>query len=275
VAQRDLDHDMNGAAMQWFGKAIGGVLGLVVAGPIGSVVGVLVGHQFDQGIAQRLRGRAGSLQQISQLFFEVAFEVMGNVAKVDGRVSEDEIRVARGIMHGMRLSPDQMREAIDRFTHGKSAGYPLERRLGALAGHVGGRNELARAFVQIQLQAAVGAGEIDIAKRQLLWRIANALHVNRAEVAQLEAAVRAYQQRGARAAAAATNLDDAYRVLGVAPGASDEDVKKAYRRLMNQHHPDKLVSRGLPESMVGVAEQKTREVRAAYETIKERRAAPR
>lgn len=262
---------MNGAAMQWFGKAVGGVLGLVVAGPIGSVLGVLVGHQFDQGVAQRLN-KHGSLQEISQLFFECAFEVMGHVAKIDGRVSEAEIRVARGIMHGMRLSPAQMHEAIEHFTRGKSAVYPLEQRLRDLAAHVGGRTELARAFVQIQLQAAVGAGQIDAAKRQLLWRVANALQVDRAAVAQLEAAVRAYQQRGAHEAAAATSLEDAYRVLGVEPAASDDEVKKAYRRLMNQHHPDKLVARGLPESMAGVAEQRTREIRAAYERIRGRRA---
>ena len=266
---------MNGAAMQWFGKAIGGVLGLVVGGPIGSVLGVLVGHQFDQGVAHRLRAGTGTLQEISQLFFEVTFEVMGRLAKVDGRVSEDEIRVARGIMHGMRLSPPQVHEAIEHFTRGKSADYPLERRLEALAAHVGGRGDLARGFVQIQLQAAIGVGQIDSAKRQLLWRIASALQIDRAEVAQLEAAVRAYQQRGARAPEASTSLEDAYRVLGVAATASDDEVKKAYRRLMNQHHPDKLVARGLPESMAGVAEQKTREVLAAYETIRERRSARR
>jgi DnaJ like chaperone protein len=173
----------------------------------------------------------------------------------------------------MRLSPAQVHEAIACFTHGKTAGYPLERRLRELGLHVNGRGELARAFVQIQLQAAVGAGPIDPAKRQLLWRVASALDVDRAEVAQLEAVVRAYQERGARAAQATTTLEDAYRVLGVAPTATDDEVKKAYRRLMNQHHPDKLVARGLPESMASVAEQKTREIRAAYETIRERRGA--
>jgi DnaJ like chaperone protein len=259
---------MSGAAMQWFGKAIGGVLGLFVGGPIGSLVGVFVGHQFDQGVARRLGSRTGSLQEISQLFFEVAFEVMGHVAKVDGRVSESEVRVARGIMHGMRLSPEQVREAIAHFTHGKNLHYPLEERLGDLSAHFGGRAELARAFVQIQLQAAVGAGLIDSGKRQLLWRVASALGVDRAEVAQIEAAVRAYQQRGAHHSTAATSLEDAYRALGIAASATNDDVKKAYRRLMNLHHPDKLVARGLPESMAGVAEQKTREIRAAYEKIR-------
>ena len=67
------------------------------------------------------------------------------------------------------------------------------------------------------------------------------------------------------------SLAEAYRVLGVGAAASDDEVKTAYRRLMSQHHPDKLVARGLPESMKSVAEQKTHEVRAAYETIKAQR----
>ncbi len=60
-------------------------------------------------------------------------------------------------------------------------------------------------------------------------------------------------------------------MLGITPQASNDEVKTAYRRLMSQHHPDKLVSRGLPQSMIGVAEQKTHEVRTAYERIKTQR----
>jgi DnaJ like chaperone protein len=254
--------------MQWFGKAVGGIIGLVAAGPIGSVLGVLLGHGLDESGA-RLRRRTSS-QQISQLFFEVAFEVMGQVAKVDGRVSEDEVRVARGIMHGMRLSPDQVRSAIDHFTVGKSLDYPLAARLSQLERQVGDRVELSRAFVQIQLQSAVGAGPIGPEKRQLLWHIASALGVSRAELAQLESLVRAHEQRSARRSDAEA-LDQAYRVLGVTVEASNEEIKRAYRRLMNQHHPDKLVARGLPASMASVAEQKTHEVRAAYERVRAKR----
>jgi DnaJ like chaperone protein len=249
--------------MQWFGKGIGGLIGAFIGGPVGSLVGVLVGHQWDQGIATLRRG-SRSAREISQLFFEVTFEVMGQIAKVDGRVSEDEVRVARRIMHGMQLTDEQTRSAIERFTHGKSAGYALAERLRALTEQVGDRADLARAFMQIQLQAAIGAGAVAADKRQLLWRVASELGVNRAEFAQLEALVRGFERRGKPAA----NVDDAYRVLGVSPQAKDGEVKTAYRRLMNQHHPDKLVARGLPPSMVSVAEQKTHEVRAAYERIK-------
>lgn len=255
--------------MQWFGKGIGGLIGALVAGPFGSVVGALLGHQWDEKAAG-LRGARGSVRAISQLFFEVTFEVMGQIAKIDGRVSEGEVRVARRIMDGMQLTPDQVRNAIELFTRGKSADYPLADRIAALARQIGDRGGVARAFVQIQLQAVVGAGTVPAEKRQLLWRVANALGVSRAELAQIEALVRGFAQHGSQAVAV-PSIEDDYRVLGVTAQSTNDEIKTAYRRLMNQHHPDKLVARGLPESMIGVAEQKTHEVRAAYERVKAKR----
>lgn len=251
--------------MQWYGKAIGGILGFVAAGPLGSLLGIAIGHRYDLDMLGRVR--ASTPQQVSRLFFDVVFEAMGAIAKVDGRVSEDEIRVARRIMDALRLTPPQVREAIEHFTHGKAADYPLDARLAALNRELHGRSELARAFVQIQLQATIGAGPIAPEKRQLLWRVARGLQLDRAELAQLEALVRAFEQRRANEPGRA-NIGDAYRVLGVAADASDREVKAAYRRLMNRHHPDKLVARGLPESMAAMAEQKTQEIRAAYEVVK-------
>ena len=250
--------------MQWFGKGIGGLIGSLVAGPFGTLIGMLVGHQWDEN-----KG-GGSAREISRLFFETTFEVMGQVAKVDGRVSEDEIRIARLIMRSMRLTDAQVQIAIEHFTSGKRAGYALDSRLSALAAQIGGRAALARAFVQIQLQAAVGAGNMGRDKRAMLGRIASALGVSHAELAELEALVRGGAQ-GSGQHSPAQSLEAAYRVLGVNAQSSDDEVKTAYRRLMNQHHPDKLVARGLPKSMIGVAEQKTHEVRTAYERIKTQR----
>jgi DnaJ like chaperone protein len=254
--------------MQWYGKAIGAALGLIVAGPVGSILGAILGHQFDQGYGSQLAGPSGLTQS---LFFEITFEVMGHLAKVDGRVTEEEIRIARRIMHAMRLSPEQVRLAIDHFTTGKAPQYPLNARLAELERRIGQRHDLSRAFVEIQLQAAIGGGEIDNAKRQLLWEVARTFGIGRVELAQIEALIRAQSQQTAPGHDGAPTLDAAYRILGLESAASDKEVKTAYRRLMNQHHPDKLVSRGLPESMVTLAEQKTREIRAAYERIKAER----
>lgn len=257
--------------MQWFGKMLGAALGYAVAGPLGSLFGVLVGHQFDQARGGHYAGFGRPSQQTQKVFFEVCFEVMGHLAKADGRVSEEEIRVARRIMHGMRLTPEQVQAAIARFTAGKAARYPLAERLDELNRHIGRRRDLARAFVEIQLQAAIGGGEIANSKRQRLWQVAQAIGVGRVELAQIEALIRAHLGRTAPAAGDGMALSGAYRVLGVEADASDNEVKTAYRRLMNQHHPDKLVSKGLPESMVALAEEKTREIRAAYERVKAER----
>jgi DnaJ like chaperone protein len=253
--------------MQWFGKAIGGLIG-ALAGPWGAAVGMVLGHQVD--MQAEARKRSPSARAISQLFFEVAFEVMGRVAKSDGRVSEDEIRVARQIMHGMKLTPELTDAAIDAFTRGKAQDYELDDRVRALAAQIGSHIDLARAFVQLQLQAAVGAGAVDQGKRELIAQVAKTLGVSRTEVAQIEALVRGFGRQSA-APASTRSHPGAYAVLGIAPSASDDEVKTAYRRLMSQHHPDTLVARGLPESMKSVAEQKTQEVRAAYEAIKTQR----
>src|SRR4029079_7248841 len=139
-----------------------------------------------------------------------------------------------------------------------------------LAEQIADRKDLALAFMQIQIQAAVGADPIGPEGRGLLWRVASARKGRRAEVAQSEQLVRTHG--GGRAQRPevddAAALDEAYRALGVSPSASNDEVKLGYRRLMNQHHPDKLVARGLPKSMIGVAEQKTQEILAAYERIK-------
>lgn len=255
---------MHNRAMQWMGKLFGAALGFVALGPAGSVLGALVGHHLDAGFGSSSAARA------RRLFFEVTFEAMGRVAKLDGRVSEDEIRAARRIMDGMALAPEQVRAAIDRFTAGKRAAFPLVRRLGELARACGGRRELARTFVQIQLEAALGGGEYTAEKRRFVARMARELGLGEHDVAELETIVRSRSSADAAGASGPT-LEDAYRALAVEPSASDEEVKRAYRRLMSRHHPDKLVSRGLPESMIEVAEQKTHEVRTAYERIRDHR----
>jgi len=253
--------------MQWFGKVIGAALGMAVAGPWGGFLGALLGHQFDHGLGGTL-ARAGPGSR--DAFFATTFEVMGHVAKVDGRVSEEEVQIARRIMHAMRLGPEQVRQAIDHFTAGKAPDYPLRQRLGDLASRIGQRHDLARSFVEIQVQAAVGAGEIAQSKRETLWLIAQSFGLDRVELAQIESMLRA-GAHGRPAAERRLDLGEAYRTLGVQADASDFDVKTAYRRMMNLHHPDKLVAKGLPESMTAVAEERTQQIRAAYDRIRTER----
>lgn len=253
--------------MSWAGKVVGAALGAVAGGPIGAMVGAVLGHQFDRGFATAGGRPSAAVQEV---FFTTTFAVMGHVAKADGRVTEDEIRSARAIMHHMRLEPGQVQEAIRLFTEGKQPDFPLDETVDRFKRVSGRRRDLHRAFVEIQVQAALFAGSINGPTRDVLWRVAQALGVTRVELAQIEALIRLQRSRAGRRTATGTRtrIAEAYRVLGVAPDAGDKEVKTAYRRLMNQHHPDKLHSRGMPDSMTPVAEEKTREIRAAYDAIR-------
>ena len=258
----------------WIGKTVGGVLGFLIGGPIGGLIGIAAGHQFDQGVGSRGASQWTGLGAAAKqrAFFETTFAVMGHIAKADGRVSEQEIRAARGVMQRMQLTPELTREAIAHFSEGKDPGYPLTERVTAMRRVLGQRRDLCRAFLEIQVDAAVTAGSLRPKDRVLLWRVAQLLDIGRVELAQIEALIRA-QRHGPNQSPLDNEaaLATAYGALGVEPSATDKEVKTAYRRLMNQHHPDKLVARGLPESMMNVAKEKTREINAAYNLVKARR----
>ncbi len=250
----------------WQGKLIGAVIGFLVDRLPGAIIGAFIGHLFDAGREQRMNN--ASTANVQQAFFRATFQVMGHVAKADGHVSEKEIQAARAVMAQFRLSEADVRRAIDLFTEGKAAEFPLQQTLAGLARMCANRLDLRLMFVQIQLQTTFLGGGLNDASRAVLRRVSDALNISQYQFAQMEAMLHMQGQAGYTSRNNATSsLDEAYQVLGVTKNASNADVTKAYRRLMNQNHPDKLVAKGLPESMMKAAEEKTRSIRAAYETI--------
>jgi DnaJ like chaperone protein len=262
--------------MGWYGKLIGAVLGAIIGrGLLGAIVGFLIGHQFDRKSAGARRSGSVPSRDFQVLFFRATFQVMGHVAKADGRVTEREIDAARATMRRFSLSDADVRRAIDLFTEGKSPDFPLEPVLSELRSASVGREDLRRLFVQIQLEAALQAGGLSPPARSVFGRICSALGISAMEFAALEAMLRMHAGRpggGADAERpAADRLADAYQALGVRPDTPDSDVTLAYRRLMSQNHPDKLVANGLPQSMVEAAHERTRQILEAYEVIRKHR----
>jgi DnaJ like chaperone protein len=267
--------------MKWSGKIIGGLLGGLVLGPVGAALGVLLGHQFDDQSAQPVVPAADEdLTAIGERFFRATFQVMGYLAKADGRVSQLEISAARAVMGELRLTPAQVQQAIACFTTGKQPGLDLGAEVGALARACRGRPDLARIFIEIQLRAALAGNNLEGPVRPLLSRIAAELGISSLELAHVEAVLRiqrgAFGGAGTRAEAAAAparnaRLAEAYRVLETSSSASDEEVAKAYRRALQRNHPDKLKANGLPESMMAHAKQRTQQIIEAWELVREQR----
>ncbi|USD64950.1 co-chaperone DjlA [Vibrio sp. SCSIO 43136] len=283
--------------MQIFGKILGAFFGFLFGGPFGALLGVFLGHQFDK--ARRLQhggfgsggsfGSAGGFGQTSNAerqaeFFHSAFAVMGHVAKAKGQVTEQEIQLASTLMGRMNLHGEQRRAAQDAFREGKSSDFPLRETLEKVRLSSGGRHDLLQFFLELQISAAFADGDLHPSERQVLHTVAQGLGFSSQQLEQRlqmqEAAFR-FQQGGFhqggghssgggswQQATSANQLADAYKVLGVAEGADSKTVKRAYRKLMNEHHPDKLVAKGLPKEMMEVAKEKAQEIQSAYDLIK-------
>lgn len=263
--------------MRWMGKLFGALFGfLAFRGLYGAIIGAIFGHLFDQWQEQEARQRQAGFadaQAVGELLFHTAFAVMGYLAKADGRVTEAEISAARAVMRDLHLDPPHVERAIAAFGRGKQPDYPIEAELARLRATCGPRHDLLRVFLEIQLRAALAGNDLQGPVRGLVLGVAQRLGFSGLEVAQLEAALRMQQGRGwsAPPPEPGARLQTAYEVLGIKASASDEEVKMAYRRQMSENHPDKLVARGLPESMQDIAKEKTQRIRQAYEVISEHR----
>lgn len=258
--------------MSWWGKLLGGAFGALLGGPLGALLGAALGHQFDRGLDGQGVSDAslapGEQERVQSAFFTATFTIMGHVAKADGRVSEAEIAHAREVMQRLGL-PDQARQlAIALFNQGKQPGFDFGLVLEQLRRECGHRRNLLRLFLEIQIAAALADTELHGAEIGILKQLAAGLGFE-SELEHLLALHRGQFEFGPRASIKpADALAEAYRVLDIPASASDDEVKRAYKRLMSQHHPDKLVAQGLPEEMMKAATEKTVEIKAAYETVR-------
>lgn len=256
---------------------IGGALGGLVAGGVGLVLGAMLGYGIGHVMTRVLLPRG--LGMIQAQFLDSTFAVMGALCKADGRVSQEEIRVAEQFFDRLALSSEQRTAARAAFKRGKEVGFDLAAEVEHLRGVVRNNHALLQLFMQVQLSAIAADGVLHDDERDMMLRVARLLGLSEMDLRRLEATLRAAggagggagQRQRASAGRDAPSTRDAYATLGVESSASDAEVKKAYRRLMSKHHPDKLASRGMPESMRPMAAERTHEIRKAYEAILENR----
>ena len=167
-------------------------------------------------------------------------------------------------MSQMQLSAEQRKAAIKFFEQGKKADFPLRDVLHQFKKECHGRRNLIQMFIEIQIATALADGKVDASEKNILFTIGEILGFSRSDIEHL------FNMENAAGASASDRLtlEQAYEILGVNKGSSEAEVKKAYRRLMSQHHPDKLVAKGLPDEMIQLATEKTQEIRKAYDLIK-------
>ena len=287
----------------WWGKILGAFFGYLWGGPLGALFGLLLGNFFDKGLSGHFANphflyHAEKRKAVQKAFFESTFSVMGYLAKTDGHVSEQEIKMAKLLMKEMKLSREQQNLAKRLFNEGKQSTFKLDPVLTQLQRVCRDNRELLKLFVDIQYRAAQVDG-LTTKKIQALDLIFSRLgfaplhqqyrfyedfsytayhHYQEQQKQQQQqqqqqqknndhSSSYSYQQHYYQPKSSMNNLDHAYALIEVFPNSSKLEVKKAYRRLLSRNHPDKLMAQGLPEEMIKIANAKTQKIMKAYELI--------
>jgi DnaJ like chaperone protein len=282
--------------MNIYGKIIGGLLGLVFLKLPGLFIGLFVGHMFDVGYGKDFSNRGGFARFFSSkdgiqnqaIFFHALFSALGHICKADGKVTVDEIAIASKLMDNMKLSKDTRQEAQQAFRDGKAKDFQLTQMLGDFKKHCHGRRDVLQVFLEILISAACADGRITPPELLILEKVASSLNFSRQDLHFLISTYEAQQRfryRGQNrqqhsggqhkqnytAYSSTHSLQDAHRILGVVESDDDKTVKRAYKKQMSLHHPDKLSAKGLPDQALELAKNKTQDIQAAYEVVKERR----
>ncbi len=262
------------------GKVIGGLIGFLSFGIIGAIAGAYIGHLFDQSLAKfRHSESPEQLQAIKDTFFSTTFTLIGYLAKADGRVSEEEIDQTQQLMDKMGLTADHKREAIALFKVGAAPDFDPQETLKQFRETCGHRVQLTQMLIVYLVNTALADGEFDAKEESALRNIANGLNFSHRAFEHLLRMIRAqgafgggnYQYQSGSPQSNPNELANAYTALGVSETDSDAQIKKAYRKLMSEYHPDKLMGQGVPEDMIKVATERSQEVQTAYDLIKKSR----
>lgn len=281
--------------MSFLGKLIGFFVGYRFTGSIfGAIAGVILGHVVDKKLYELGSVNSSFFQKPvtrQSLFMQTTFVVLGHLAKSKGQVTQNDIQLATSLMTQMNLDDAGRHLAQNAFNRGKAADFPIRQVIREFRLGCGQRGDLLRMFLEIQVQAAFIDGELHSREKDVLYTVAEELGMSRMQFEQMLAMVYAsqqfarggyYQQQnsnyqqsrsqnsyrgGYQQSSSGPTIEDAYKVLGVTAADDQKAVKRAYRRLMNEHHPDKLVSKGLPEEMMEMAKEKAQQIQAAYDLI--------
>lgn len=242
--------------MSWMGKVLGGTVGMILGGPIGAILGVVVGHHMIDGGGPP--ASFSSLEQKQSVYFVAMFSMLAKIARSDGRVNPEEIAVIERVMRDhLRLDANARRLAIEIFNEAKNSSASFEAFAQQFHEQFGGSKEILVSMVELLLVVAYADGALSEGEERLIERAV--------EIFSLQPE---YEQIRSRVSGAAPqDIERAYAILGCRRGDTPEKVKRSYRRLAMEHHPDRLQANGMPEEFASVSEERFKEIQHAYDVV--------
>jgi DnaJ like chaperone protein len=252
--------------MLWPGTLIGAGAGFAIASIPGAMLGGLLGQALDRrlqlqnwaDVRERLGGRSALRND------ELLFVLLGRLAKCDGRVVDGHIHQARQEMRSLEMTESAQRRAIAAFNRGK-AGHD---RLRGYMRRLSAQPHAAEGVLRACWRMIWADGHAGVAELELLAQWGKWLGWTRQQV---QALAPDYEPQKRPLVSSTVTYQEALRLLGVSATSEPAQIKRAYRRLLSRHHPDKIAGSGATALQVREATDKTRELHTAYTLIRERR----
>lgn len=273
-----------------FLKFIAAIIGVIFYGLPGAIVGWFAGSFISTAIidgpaALLPGGRQAANEARQKVFLKTLFLLMGKLAKADAHVSKAEIDHVEKFMTQAGMSGAHRKEGIAFFQQGVKDGLNIDQVLVEFM-QVCGRSLQMKHLLLVYLAGiALADGQMHSAENELLASVAARMGYSRPAFDQLMAMIqgqnrfsdggydRTHQQHAQGPRGATNTLEEAYQALGVNEHTSDRDLKRAYRKLISQYHPDKLIGQGVPEDMIAKATERSKEIHAAYDLLEKHRKA--
>lgn len=281
--------------MNFIGKLLGLFIGYKFGGFFGAIAGIILGHWADKKLYELGSVNSSFFHKKltrQSLFMQTTFAVLGHLSKAKGRVTQEDIALATNLMSQLQLDNANRKLAQEAFNRGKESDFPIRQVIREFRLGCGQRADLLRMFLSVQVQAAFSDDHLHQNEKEVLRIVAEELGISAFQFEQMimmelarrqfsnggfQRAYEQYQQHsqggyqqgynGGYQPHSGPTVDDAYKVLGVSASDDQQTVKRAYRRLMNENHPDKLVAKGLPKEMLEMAKEKAQQIQAAYDLV--------
>lgn len=240
--------------MSWLSTGIFAGLGFAIGGPIGAGIGAMLGSSIGKAV------QANPVQQNQTVFFVSLFSMLSKMAIADGVVSQHEIDVVADFMKKMQLDAQDKKTAITIFRNAKSDKYSIYDYAQQYQGIAS--EEMRQILYGVLWEVALSDGVMHQAEQDILEKIPSFLGIPNHHYESFN-----QQMSGG----SAKNIQSSYQVLGCDISDDNTAIKKAYRRLMKEYHPDKIQSKGLPESFIQFANEQAKKINEAYRLIKQDR----
>jgi DnaJ like chaperone protein len=252
--------------MGWFGKLTFGTMGLLFGGPLGAIAGAALGHLLVDKNAgfngQATRSIPGpgfeQAEQTQAAYFISLFSILGKLSKIDGVVTNDEIVVVQNFINSLPMEERGKQFARQVFNEAKNSRYPIEDFATQLSQAIQNQPSLLLSFFDLLFKIAAADSKLHPAEETALKKIQNIFRISDRQYADIKAV---YFQE----------LDKHYKMLNCTPESSNEEIKSNYKKLIKDFHPDKIISKGLPEEFIHFAESRFREIQESYEKIQRER----